>query len=150
VLFRTLGYDFNFFPGQDVYTANSPGSAAGPTIVPMSDNAVQGNAIFANSGPVIDAPADIAAANAVQGHFVGPNWAGGTQTAVSSSATAIIHGQAITFTATVQAVFSSSAPTGSVQFRIDGVPLGGPITLQNGVASFSTTAVPVGTHIVTA
>ena len=50
-------YDFNFFQGQDFYTANSPTSPTAGHIVPAIDNTIRGNAIYANRGLGIDVPA---------------------------------------------------------------------------------------------
>jgi subtilase family serine protease len=58
-----------------------------------------------------------------------------TSIALSSSASSIVGGQTVTFTATV----SGFVPTGSVQFKNNGVTLG-TATLNNGVASLTTNA----------
>src|SRR5205807_1188193 len=39
ILFRNLGFDFNLYPGQDFYTANSPDSPTATSIVPVTANA---------------------------------------------------------------------------------------------------------------
>src|SRR5207253_42839 len=57
ILFRNLGFDFNLYPGQDFYTANSPDSPTATSIVPVTANAVSGNAIVNNTGPDIDVSA---------------------------------------------------------------------------------------------
>src|SRR5205085_5514162 len=49
-----LGFDFNFYPGQDFYTANGPHSPTANNIVPASNNTIRGNAIYHNAGPSID------------------------------------------------------------------------------------------------
>jgi hypothetical protein len=54
VMLRDMGYDFNLFPGQDVYTANSPGSVQGSTIVHAINNAIRGNSIYHNGDIGID------------------------------------------------------------------------------------------------
>ena len=79
----------------------------------------------------------------------------GTTTVVSSSANPSVLGQSVTFTATVSPTGSSSGtPTGTVQFQIDGSNAGNPVTLgtTGGVttASFTTSALAVGVHAVTA
>ncbi|HLN31276.1 MAG TPA: DUF4214 domain-containing protein [Gemmataceae bacterium] len=62
-----------------------------------------------------------------------------------------VYGQTVTFTATVSAGSSSSiAPTGTVQFRIDGSNFGPPVTLIDGSAGISTAGLSAGTHAVTA
>jgi predicted extracellular nuclease len=70
-----------------------------------------------------------------------------TSTAVTSSANPSVHGGAVRFTATV-----SGAPTGgTVQFTVDGSPLGGPVAVVNGVAtSGPVTTLGLGSHAVTA
>jgi hypothetical protein len=65
--------------------------------------------------------------------------------ALSSSANPSVSGQAVTFTATV----SPSSATGSVQFS-DGATVLGTAPLNNGVASFTATALAVGNHSITA
>jgi CSLREA domain-containing protein len=70
-----------------------------------------------------------------------------TNTAVTSSSNPSDLTQAVTFSATVT---STGTPTGTVQFKIDGVNAGGPVTLVGGVATVTTSALTVGTHSVTA
>jgi sugar lactone lactonase YvrE len=61
-----------------------------------------------------------------------------------------VFGQSYTFTAVVSAVDSfGGVPTGSVNF-IEGASLLGTSTLVNGVASFATTALPVGRNTIVA
>src|SRR5262249_51462465 len=61
------------------------------------------------------------------------------------------YGQSVSFAATVGAAGSSTGmPTGSVQFDIDGSPLGSPIALVNGSANLTTATLTAGTHTVTA
>jgi PKD repeat protein len=56
-------------------------------------------------------------------------------------------GSSVTFTATV----SPSTATGIVQFYADGVTLGGAVALSgSGAASYSTAALTVDTHVITA
>src|SRR5207244_4328568 len=74
-----------------------------------------------------------------------------TTTAVTSSVNPSVFGQSVTFTATVAAVSpGAGTPTGTVQFTIDGVNFGAPVTLVGGSAtSGSTSTLTVGTHTVT-
>src|SRR5262249_29760569 len=58
--------------------------------------------------------------------------------------------QAVTFTATVMPASGSGTPTGTVQFQIDGINAGAAVALTSGSASFSTAALTVGTHTITA
>ena len=63
----------------------------------------------------------------------------GTMTSVSSDfPSGSTYGQSVQFTATVSA--AAGTPSGSVQFEIDGVNFGSPVTLVSGSASFSTSA----------
>ncbi|HEV3344414.1 MAG TPA: DUF4214 domain-containing protein [Pirellulales bacterium] len=67
-----------------------------------------------------------------------------TQTAVTSSApNGANYGQLVEYTATVTG--SGGTPTGSVQFQIDGLNFGAPITLASGQATI-TTVLPAGSH----
>ena len=63
-----------------------------------------------------------------------------------------VHGQATSFSATVsQAQGSGLTPTGTVQFSVDGIALGGAVNVVGGVAtSPSTSILSTGTHSVTA
>jgi uncharacterized membrane protein len=72
-----------------------------------------------------------------------------TTTVTSSLPSGATFGQQVTFTATVQAAGSSGAPTGMVQFQIDGLNVGSAMTLTNGIATLTTT-LGVGQHSVTA
>ena len=76
-----------------------------------------------------------------------------TTTAVTSSANPSYLGQSVTFTATVtpQNASLGVAPSGTVQFTLDGNNLGTPVTLNvNGVATISTTGITVGNHAIRA
>jgi hypothetical protein len=72
-------------------------------------------------------------------------------TALVSSANPSLQGWNVTFTATVTlAALASTTPTGNVQFYTNGVALGSPVALTDGVASFSTADLPAGTNTVLA
>src|ERR1043166_1504550 len=75
-----------------------------------------------------------------------------TPTTVAPPASPSVSGQAITFTATVNAVDpGAGARTGTVQFRIDGSDFGTPVSLVGSNAtSAATNSLSVGTHTVTA
>ncbi len=75
-----------------------------------------------------------------------------TSTSLTSSApTGSTYGQGVTFTASVTPGLSVfGTPTGSVQFLVDGVNLGSPVSLTNGVASITTTALTAGQRNITA
>ncbi|HLJ93103.1 MAG TPA: Ig-like domain repeat protein, partial [Gemmataceae bacterium] len=76
-----------------------------------------------------------------------------TTTSIASSVNASMFGQAVTLTATIDSQ-GASAPTGTVQFQVDGNDVGDPVsvTTADGVttASFTTTGLAVGSHTVTA
>jgi hypothetical protein len=75
-----------------------------------------------------------------------------SQTTVASSPNPSTPGQAVTVTATVAPVSPAVVvPTGTVQFRVDGVDVGSPVTLSNGTASFAVAGdLAVGTHPIAA
>ena len=75
-----------------------------------------------------------------------------SSTAVTSSANPSVCGQAVTFTATVTAVApGAGTPTGTVQFKTNGVNFGGAVTLSGGSASSpALSSLAVGTLTVTA
>ena len=60
-------------------------------------------------------------------------------------------GSPVTFSATVTAADGSTLPTGTVQFRDNGVNLGAPVLLSGGVATFTTSTLSAhGVHSITA
>lgn len=59
---------------------------------------------------------------------------------VTASSPAVAPGRSITLTATV----TGNSPTGTVQFLVNGLDLGSPVTLANGVATLTTTQLPAG------
>ena len=69
-----------------------------------------------------------------------------TTTALASSLNPSTFGQSVTFTATV----SGSSPTGTVQFRDGATNLGSPVTASDGIATFTTSTLAVGSHPITA
>lgn len=72
-----------------------------------------------------------------------------TSTAVSTSVTPSDFGQSVTFTATVSS--SAGTPNGSVQFKDGGVNIGSPVALNgSGIATFTTSTLAVGAHIIAA
>ena len=72
-----------------------------------------------------------------------------TTTAVSSSVNPSDFGESVTFTATVTS--PAGTPTGSVQFKDGGANLGSPVVLNgSGIATFTTSALTVGVHVITA
>ena len=75
-----------------------------------------------------------------------------TTTTVASSANPSEFGQSVTFTATASAVAPGAGTrTGTVQFAIDGVAFGAPVTLSGGTATSSaTSSLAVAGYTVTA
>ena len=69
-----------------------------------------------------------------------------TSTALTSSLNPAASGQSVTFTATV----NGASPTGTVQFYYGGTTLGAPVALAAGMASFTTSSLPIGTDTITA
>ena len=72
-----------------------------------------------------------------------------TSTAVVSSLNPSVTAAKVTFTATVAATSGGSVPAGNVRFLDNGTALG-TVALSGGVAKFSTTALSVGSHAITA
>jgi hypothetical protein len=74
-----------------------------------------------------------------------------TKTTISLPATPVTYGQTATLTATVvNETAPGVAPTGSVQFFLDGAALGGPVVLVDRTASIQTSPLAVGAHPVRA
>jgi hypothetical protein len=75
----------------------------------------------------------------------------GSSTAVASSANPSVYGQAVTFTATVSAVSpGGGTPTGTVTFKDGSVTLGTGTLNGSAQATFTTSALAVAAHTVTA
>jgi uncharacterized repeat protein (TIGR01451 family) len=72
-----------------------------------------------------------------------------TTTTLSSSVNPSVQGQPVTFSATVTSQ-GAGTPTGTVTFFADGAQIGGPVTLVDGVATFTTSSLAAGSHAVTA
>ena len=80
-----------------------------------------------------------------------------TKTAVSASPSSPTYGASVTFTATVAPTSGGAVPTGTVQFAIDSVTFGLPVTLtacspapNTCAISIATTTLTAGSHTVTA
>jgi hypothetical protein len=69
---------------------------------------------------------------------------------LSASASTIVHGSSITFTATLTGSGSQVVPTGTVTFRNGGTALGTGTLNSSGVATYLTTTLATGTHSITA
>jgi RHS repeat-associated protein len=75
--------------------------------------------------------------------------AASTTTVTSDQPTGSTYGQTVNFTATVS-VSGGATPTGSVQFQVNGLNYGNPITPSGGIATLATSSLAVGTYTVTA
>ncbi|WP_205473313.1 Ig-like domain-containing protein [Nocardioides sp. SYSU D00038] len=63
----------------------------------------------------------------------------------------VVHGQAVTFHATVAAGNGTGVPTGEVQFEVGGAPFGAPVVLDSsGAATSAAGLLPTGSHQVVA
>jgi len=70
-----------------------------------------------------------------------------TTTTLAASPAASTFGQNVLFTATVlPPAGSSTSPSGTVRFRVDGTAFGEDVSVVSGQASMSTTALSIGTH----
>ncbi len=69
-------------------------------------------------------------------------------TTFTSSNSISVFGQPVTFTATLKGVTGLPTPTGTVQFLSNGVTLGAPVTLVNGVATLTTSSLPPGANVI--
>jgi Bacterial Ig-like domain (group 3)/YDG domain len=156
---------------QLIFTANVSALAPGAGVpngsvilldgaAPLSTNALaSGQARFTNSSLTVGAHA-LSATYTSDPNFNTSTSAMLTQTVVKAATTALVassfnpsvFGQPVTFTATIGAVApGAGTPTGSVQFQIDGVGFGGPVTLSGGSAvSGNASFLATGTHTVTA
>ncbi len=76
---------------------------------------------------------------------------GSVNVALTASANPSVAGQPVTFIANVTPTAAATAPTGTVQFIIDGSPFGTPVALSGGSAtSAPASALAAGSHTVTA
>ncbi len=89
---------------------------------------------------------------------VGDLWFGKSQcgvkrtskTTVTSSVNPSTVGQNVTFTATVAPVAGTGTPAGTVQFKVDGVNSGSPVTLVAGQATKAISTLSAGSHAIKA
>jgi CSLREA domain-containing protein len=122
------------FPGGNTAVTDANGQAA---VAFRANATVGGYNVTANITPALAAPAV----------FSLTNGKGQSSTGVVSSANPSAFGQSVTFTATVSST-AAGTPTGTVQFEIDGTNVGGPVSLVGGVATFTTSSLGVGSHVV--
>lgn len=124
------------FTGTGPYVATFTTSALSAATHPISA-IYNGDANFSSS------------TSSVINYVVGP--AVTATTVVASPASPSVFGQNVTFTATVANTSSSPVPTGSVQFVIDGGPVGAPVAVDGaGQAVLNTSSLAVGSHTVSA
>jgi hypothetical protein len=75
---------------------------------------------------------------------------GGSSISLTASASSVVQGQSVSFTATVAAsIAGRPSPTGSVSFY-DGTALLGSVAVSGGTAVFTTSGLAVGSHNITA
>ena len=73
-----------------------------------------------------------------------------TTTTLTVSASSVLPGVPVTFTAAVAPVGGTGTPTGTVQFMNNGANLGSPVALSGGTAAMTTSTLAVGAHVITA
>ena len=74
----------------------------------------------------------------------------GTTTTLASSLSPSSYGQLVTITAVVTQASGTLVPGGTVQFSVDGIPAGAPVSLSSGAAAYTTSVLTAGTHSITA
>ena len=79
--------------------------------------------------------------------FLGRVESSDTASSFTSSKNPSIYGDSVTFTATMNGY---ATPTGSIQFRTNGIAAGGPVALGNSMVTFVTQTLGVGTNGITA
>ena len=145
--------DFNGDGKLDLVTANGNGNTVS-VFMGNGDGTFQTNVDYTLVGAAKavsvsdfnqDGAPDLAVPNGAHSLSILLN-TGGTFVSTTSSLNPSQVGQAVTFTMTVTASLQGvGAPTGRVAFR-DGATVLGFATLSNGQASFTTSALTVGTH----
>lgn len=78
-----------------------------------------------------------------------PNFQLASTTTLTSGNNPSVFGDSVTFTAAVTSNSGFGTPTGTVIFSVDGTP-SAPVPLVNGSASFSTSSLAIGNHLVQA
>jgi sugar lactone lactonase YvrE len=137
----TLGGNVTFSEGPTVYGTVGINSA-GDAILPLTTLSAGSHFIIASySGNTNYAPSTSAVLDEVV-------LSTATITTLSSPATTTLAGERASFTAIVSS--TTAIPTGSVAFEEGGVSIGQAQLNAQGIATFSTTALAVGTQIITA
>jgi hypothetical protein len=138
--------DYSYPGGVDVLLGNGDGTLQ-PAIVYA---AAQFPAYVIAGDFNLDGATDLAAINEQQGTVSVLLNSGGTFITTTSSPNPSAVGQSVTFTATVKGSISTTpTPTGSVTFY-EGSKALRPITLTSGSASFTTSTLGAGNHVITA
>ena len=112
-----------------------------------------------NHSPISGNPYPITISGAVDPDY-SISYVNGTLTVINQPATTVAmtvspgststYGQDVTYTATVTSS-GNPRPTGTVQFDVDGVPFGSPVSLDDGSATIDLlTGLQVGNHTITA
>ena len=139
---------------QDSWTATVDyGDGSGPQpLVLNPDKTFALNHVYSNAGSYVVMVAVTDSGDAVgTATLTETVTQASTTTTVASSAASPIYGQSLTFTANVGVVARAGAPTGTVQFEMDGVDLGSPAQLVDGSAtSDAIGSLSAGTHSITA
>ena len=111
--------------------------------VPTAAGALTGTAVLTDNS--------LNAAGSTQTiHLSGTGIAATTTTTLTSSLNPSVYAQTVMFTATIAPTAGTALPTGTVQFSVDGTAVGGPVTLNNGTATYATSTLAVGTHTIAA
>jgi hypothetical protein len=76
--------------------------------------------------------------------------AASSTTSLRSSGTPSVYGQPVTFTAAVSSTAATGTPSGTITFLDGSVPLGLPVTMSGGSASYTLSTLTAGTHSITA
>jgi MYXO-CTERM domain-containing protein len=146
-------------------TAVAPGSGTPTGTVTFTEGVTtlgsgtldgNGNATFATSALAAGSH-DIVATYGGDGDFTGSSSTTLTQsvqdgatTALGSSENPSTFGDSVTFTATVTDNSGGATPTGTIEFDSDGVQIGSGTLDGSGVATFTTTTLPGGSHTISA
>ena len=133
--------------GVSLYVTTGDGTAAANNVIELTDNNRWNSAInITTANNVTNYTA--AAGTTIKGIAFVPIKAA-SSTALTSSLNPSPMGSNVTFVATVGG--NSGAPTGTVQFKTNGVALGGAVTLSaSGTATNSTALLPAGTTTIAA
>ena len=147
-------------------TANAPGNGNPGGSVTFADGTTTlatvslsgGSASYTTSTLSVNAGHTIGASYGGDGNFLSSSTTisqavnmASTMTSLSASTASSVFGQSVTFSATVSAVApGAGTPSGTVSFQDGGAPIGSGTVDSAGHASFSTTALSVGSHTITA